>query len=272
MGERARQEALAGAEGRCRRAPGPVHLGRGRPARRPSGRAVLQRPPACGREPGAGPQAPRRGVAAADPDVRCPLAQPAGRAADDPGELPGPCPAAVRRRLRSLPRAVPPPARIAGRGLSQRCRGAGASAVARGPSAVPSGGERADDARPARLAEAATGREADRAQFGPRRRDRLHAQALGGADAVLASGRCPAGQQRVRAGLEEGDPAPQERPVLQDPERGPGWRPVHEPDLHLPAERGEPVRLPDRVAAARRRLAACPERWMPWNYRDAEAS
>ena len=31
----------------------------------------------------------------------------------------------------------------------------------------------------ARLADAATGREADRAQFGPRRRDRLHAQALG---------------------------------------------------------------------------------------------
>jgi hypothetical protein len=28
----------------------------------------------------------------------------------------------------------------------------------------------------------------------------------------------------------------------QDPERGPGWRPVHEPDLHVPAERREPVR------------------------------
>ena len=131
---------------RRRRAPGPVHLGRGRPARRPPGRAVLQRPPARGREPGPGAQAPRRAVAAADPDVRCPVAQPAGRAADDPGALPGPCPAAVRRRLRSLPRAVPPPARIAGRGLSQRRRGAGASAVARGPSAVPSGSERADDA------------------------------------------------------------------------------------------------------------------------------
>ena len=34
--------------GRCGRASGPVHLGRGRPARRPSGRAVLQRPPSCG--------------------------------------------------------------------------------------------------------------------------------------------------------------------------------------------------------------------------------
>ena len=36
--------------------------------------------------------------------------------------------------------------------------------------------------------------------------------------------------------LEEGDPAPQECPVLQDPERRPRRRPVHEPDLHLPVE------------------------------------
>ena len=160
MGERGRQEALAGAAGDvddADRAQGPVHLGRGGAARRPPGRAVLQRPPARGREPGAGPQAPRRAVAAADPDVRCPLAQPAGRVADDPGALPGPCPAAVRRCLRSLSRAVPPPPRIAGRGLSQRRRRAGASALARGPSAVSSGSERADDARPARLADAATG-------------------------------------------------------------------------------------------------------------------
>ena len=243
---------------RRRRADRPVHLGRGRAARRPSGRAVLQRPPARGREPGRGAQAPRRGAAAADPDVRCPVAQPAGRAADDPGPLPGPCPAAVRRRVRSLSRAVPPPARSAGRGLSQRCHRPGASAVARGAAAVSSGSERADDAATARLADAATGREADRAQFGPRRRDRLHAQALGEADAVPASGRCPAGQQRVRAGLEEGDPAPQECPVLQDPERRPRRRPVHEPDLHLPVERGQPVRLPDRVAAARRRARGQP--------------
>ena len=34
--------------GRRRRAAGPVYLGRGRAARRPSGRAVLQRPPSCG--------------------------------------------------------------------------------------------------------------------------------------------------------------------------------------------------------------------------------
>ena len=40
--------------------------------------------------------------------------------------------------------------------------------------------------------------------------------------------------------------------VLQDPERRLGRRPVHEPDLHLPVEPGQPVRLPDPVAAARR--------------------
>ena len=260
MGQRGRQEARAdaAADADVAERARPVHLGRGRAARRPPGGAVLQRPPARGREPGPGAQAPRRGVAAADPDVRCPVAQPAGRAADDPGALPGPCPAAVRRCLRSFSRAVPPPPRIAGRGLSQRRHRAGATAVARGASAVSPGSEPADDARTARLADAATGREVDRAQFGPGRRDRLHAQALGSADVVPASGRCPAGQQRVRAGLEEGDPAPQERPVLQDPERRPRRRPVHEPDLHLPVEPGQPVRLPDPVAAARRRARGQP--------------
>src|SRR5215467_13659737 len=68
-----------------------------------------------------------------------------------------------------------------------------------------SGGERADDARTAGLVDAAIGREADRGQFGPRRRDQVHAQAVGCADAVLAPGGCPTGQQPVRAGLEEGD-------------------------------------------------------------------
>jgi transposase len=45
-----------------------------------------------------------------------------------------------------------------------------------------------------------------------------------------------AGQQRVRAGPEEGHLAPQECPVLQNPERRSGGRSVHEPDLHLPVE------------------------------------
>ena len=42
---------------------------------------------------------------------RCvmPFREPAGRVADDPGALPGPCPAAVCRCLRLFSRAVPPP-------------------------------------------------------------------------------------------------------------------------------------------------------------------
>ena len=84
----------------------------------------------------------------------------------------------------------------------------------RGCSSISS--ERADDAATARLAEAATGREVGRAQFGAGRRHPLHAQSLGKADVVPASGRCAAGQQRVRAGAEEGHPASQECAVLQD--------------------------------------------------------
>src|SRR5262249_8067572 len=79
--------------------------------------------------------------------------------------------------------------------------GAGAPAVARSPAAVPPGSERTDDAGAARLVGAATGGEADRTQFVARRRDRLHAQALGRVDAVLATGGCAFGQQPVRACL-----------------------------------------------------------------------
>ena len=46
-----------------------------------------------------------------------------------------------------------------------------------------------------------------------------------------------AGQQHRRKSIEEGDSAPQERPVLQDAERRAGRRSVHEPDPHLRAER-----------------------------------
>ena len=60
-----------------------------------------------------------RAVAAAHPDVRRAVGQLPGRAADHPGALPGPCPSAVRPCLRPLSRAVPPPPRIAGRGLPQ---------------------------------------------------------------------------------------------------------------------------------------------------------
>ena len=54
------------------------------------------------------------------------------------GPLPGPCPAAVRRRVRSFSRAVPLPARSARRGVSQRCHRPGAPALARGAAAVAS--------------------------------------------------------------------------------------------------------------------------------------
>ncbi len=112
------------------------------------------------------------------------------------------------------------------------------SAITRGAAAMASAREPADDAATARLAETATGREVDRAQFGPRWRHPVHAQALGEADVVLASSRRPAGQQSVRTGVEEGHPASQECSVLQDPERRPRRRSVHEPDLHLPVESG----------------------------------
>jgi len=78
--------------------------------------------------------------------------------------------------------------------------------------------------------------------------------------ALFFSGRRHAGenlaevlqQQPVRTGPEEGDPAPQECPVLHDPERRPRRRSVYEPDLQLPVESGQPVRLPDPIAAAYR--------------------
>ena len=55
---------------------------------------------ARGREP-AGRAAPaRRGPGVTDSDVRCLVAESAGGSADDPGPLPGPWPAAVRRRGR----------------------------------------------------------------------------------------------------------------------------------------------------------------------------
>ena len=57
----------------------------------------------------------------------------------------------------------------------------------------------------------------------------------------LRSARGAAGQQHLRAGLEEGHPAPQERPVLQDQPRRPCRRHVHEPDPHLPNSAG-PIR------------------------------
>ena len=76
-------------------------------------------------------------------------------------------------------------------------------------------------------------------------------RALGEADALPPRGRGAAGQQHLRAGVEEGDSASQERPVLQDLPRRPRGRHLHEPDLHLRALRSQPVRLPHRTGASR---------------------
>ena len=55
------------------------------------------------------------------------------------------------------------------------------------------------------------------------RGDFVPAEALGEADALPARGRRPAGQQHLRAGVEEGDPASAECPVLQDLPRCRMW-------------------------------------------------
>ena len=85
------------------------------------------------------------------------------------------------------------------------------------------------------------------AELGAGRGDFVHAEALGEADAVPARARRAAGQQYLRAGVEAGHPAPQERPVLQDLPRRPRRRRVHEPDPHLRVVRSESLRLPDRT-------------------------
>ncbi len=91
------------------------------------------------------------------------------------------------------------------------------------------------------------------------------------ADVVPASGRCPAGQQPVRAGVEEGDPAPQERAVLQDPER----RRVGDLFMSLiytcQLNQANPFDYLTQLQRHADALANGPQLWMPWNYRDAPA-
>src|ERR1019366_7495670 len=58
------------------------------------------------------------------------------------------------------------------------------------------------------------------------------------------------------AGIEEIDPASQELAVLQEPKWGADGRPVHELDSHLRTQPCQSVRLPHRVAAARRGVEA----------------
>src|SRR5436190_23635604 len=61
-----------------------------------------------------------------------------------------------------------------------------------------------------------------------------------------------------RACSEESHPEPEERALLQDAERRRSRRSVHESDPHLRTERGQSVRLSDRVTAARRGVEAKP--------------
>ena len=89
--------------------------------------------------------------------------------------------------------------------------------------ALSPGRERPDHGGTPRLACAAVRPAAGGAQLGAGQGHRVPAEALGEADAVPARGRGAAGQQHLRAGVEEGDPAPQECPVLQDAAAVPTW-------------------------------------------------
>ncbi len=172
-------------------------------------------------------------VGRADPDVRRPVAELAGRIGDDRGPLSGARPAAVRRGGGPFSRGVPARAGIVGGGLSQRRHRARAEAVALGATALPSSRERPDDGGTSRLACPAVGGAAGGAELVVGRGDFVPAEALGAADAFLARARRAAGQQRVRTRVEACDPAPQERPVLQDLPRRARGRLVYEPDPHL---------------------------------------
>ena len=143
------------------------------------------------------------------------------------------------------------------------------SVYARGAAALSSTAERADDGATADLAETADRREAGRAQLGPGSGDRLHAQALGEADAVPARGRRPAGQQPLRAGLEEGDLASQECLVLQDPERRGGVGDLYMSLIHTcELNRANPFDYLTELQRHADAVAAAPQHWLPWNYRD----
>ena len=78
-------------------------------------------------------------------------------------------------------------------------------------------------------------------------------------------------QQHRRTCSEESHSESQERTLLQDAERRRSRRSVHESDPHLRTERGQSVRLSDRVAAAARNCRSNPSEWMPWNYRETLA-
>jgi transposase len=85
------------------------------------------------------------------------------------------------------------------------------------------------------------------AKVRPGRGHRLHAEALGEADAVSTGARSATRQQCRREGLEEGDSPSEEQPLLQNADRGARGRPVHEPHPHLRALEGRPLRLSHRA-------------------------
>ena len=148
-------------------------------------------------------RSPRAG--SADPDVRCPVAQPAGGTEDPPGPLSGPRPTEVRGRGRELPARVP------------ACPGdpeGSSTPTTRSPG---TGGCRPQErlrfhqaqSGPAMADLEAWMDGADRAEEGgaqqrPGRGHRLHAQALEGTDPVPAGARSPAGQQHLRTSPQEG--------------------------------------------------------------------
>src|SRR5712692_7459368 len=129
----------------------------------------------------------------------------------------------------------------AGRSLRQRCVGQATGSVAGGAAAVSPGAERSGHGGAAGVAERTVIATQSGAEFGIRQGDELLAATLAAADSVPAASGRAAGQQHLRAGVEEGSAPSKERSVLQDDERRAGRRPVHEPDPHLRVEWSELV-------------------------------
>jgi len=88
---------------------------------------------------------------------------------------------------------------------------------------------------------------------GPRAGDRLRDRALGEADPLPGGAGSAAGQQCLRARIEEGDPPPKGEPLFQDAKRCASRRRLHEPHLHLPASGRRSFRVPQRAPAPCRR-------------------
>ena len=250
MGKRARQEALAGhARGDQEQENGadqrtrPVHLGRRGHARRPAGRAVLQRPPACGREPG------QECSSSAPTELPPPIQMCDALSRNLPGELQtilAHCLAHARRQFVDVYDRFPEECRYLLEALAVVYRNDAlarrARAFARGASALSSGKQSGPTME--QLHDWLTRqfeREVDRAQLGPGRRHPLPAQALGEADAVLAQAGAPLDNNLCERALKKAILHRKNALFYKTSKRGPRRRPVHEPDLHLRTESG-PIR------------------------------